>query len=322
MQVNLLIILLQVALSMFKTGICKLEDLDFDKTVFLKQLKNVSITLYEKACGLKNADEVTERILLLRSDERGAYKRTYAKRFEKFDAEVVSLIERTFTGNNLNIHDVSVSDGRTAVDFYHKLISYQALNYAASDYEPKVKLLTSGKLKVILTPDNKILELTYSPFVFSIPKRDIYWLYPINHLIRKLIMHFKVKPLLNDYLNGNVEAKDIFLFAPVAMNLAENNKNFSLTEHNILNPMNKTDFDVIRAMNVLNLSYFTDLEFSKIVKNIYQALKVGGLFVTGSNQEADTVVNGGVYKKTSTGFECIWQSGSGSCVNHKIVKPQ
>ena len=61
---------------MLKTGINSLRDLisgKEDSTLFRKELKNVSISLYEAACAEKNADTLTQRILLLFSDERGTY---------------------------------------------------------------------------------------------------------------------------------------------------------------------------------------------------------------------------------------------------------
>lgn len=72
---------------MIKTGICSLKDLVSrkDRMLFRKELKNVSISLYEAACAQKNAETLTQKILLLFSDAPGAYKRTYAKRFEEFD---------------------------------------------------------------------------------------------------------------------------------------------------------------------------------------------------------------------------------------------
>ena len=57
---------------MLKTGIHSLRDLisgKEDSTLFRKELKNVSISLYEAACAEKNADTLTQRILLLFSDE-------------------------------------------------------------------------------------------------------------------------------------------------------------------------------------------------------------------------------------------------------------
>ena len=71
-------------------------------------------------------------------------------------------------------------------------------------------------------------------------------------------------------------------------------------------------------MNILNLSYFTKDEFNTIINNIYDCLELDGLFVTGSNQDAGTRVNGAIYKKTSDGFNLIHCEGSGSIIKEQI----
>ena len=57
---------------MIKTGIAKLNQLSHDKTFCRKELKNVSITLYDQTLNLVDGDQLAERILLLFSDESGA----------------------------------------------------------------------------------------------------------------------------------------------------------------------------------------------------------------------------------------------------------
>lgn len=75
---------------MIKTSITKLYQLSNDKIFFRKELKNVSVTLYDQTLNLVDSDQLAERILLLFSDERGSYKRTYQKRFEAFDLAVIN----------------------------------------------------------------------------------------------------------------------------------------------------------------------------------------------------------------------------------------
>jgi hypothetical protein len=54
--------------------------------------------------------------------DRDVYKRTAANRFETFDDEALKIIGLNFTNDaSLNVSDVAVSDGRTALDFFEKL---------------------------------------------------------------------------------------------------------------------------------------------------------------------------------------------------------
>ncbi len=306
---------------MLKTGICNLSQIKNGvkfKDLFGKE-KNLSITLYDQICQESNADELAERILLLFSDERGAYKRTYAKRFEEFDQASLGHIKGYFEEKtSLYIHDAAVSDGRTAVDFFEKTKElFPKLEYLASDFNPKVYVLEKGRLKVTVSHTAKILEVLWPPFVFNTIKRDSWRYYPLNHFIRLAIQYFIVPSLINSYQRGELKAKELMLFAPSALNRARTDQRFILGTHNLLQPFNR-QYHIIRAMNVLNISYFTKNEFFQVLRNIHSGLLNDGLFITGSNQDAGSLVNGGVYKKTANGFEQIWQSGTGSPIANYI----
>ena len=306
---------------MIKRGITKAKDiLSKSITPFRKELKNVSITLYDQIIKEPNADELAERILLTFSDERGAYKRTYAKRFEDFDGHILSILKDNIDQSTvLSFHDVAVSDGRTAIDFFERLLAYYPnLTYVASDYNPSVFILEKGKLKVTLSHTDKILEIMYPPFVFNTIKRDHYRYYPLNHVMRFMLQHTLVKSLMRLYRSGNLKTKELLLFAPRALDKMKQDKRFILEQHSLLNPFQK-QYDVIRAMNVLNPGYFSEEEFFKVLRHIYDGLLDDGLFITGSNQEGGSVVNGGIYQKTHCGFKHIWRSGQGSAIENYML---
>lgn len=306
---------------MLKIGIYKVQDIETKgSTLIRKEPKNVTITLYNKIVQEPNADELAERILLLFADERGAYKRTYTKRFEEFDSISLQHIEDIFKRDELLlVQDVGVSDGRTALDFFKKIASsFSNLKFTASDYNPKVYVLEKGKCKVTISSTGKLLEILYSPFVFNAIKRDSYKHYPLNHVIR-LILHFLfVTRLIKNYKTQKIHATELMLFAPQALLASKNDPRFILTQYNLLESF-KEQSNIIRAMNVLNPSYFSESEFRKVINHIHTSLCNGGLLITGSNQEAGTIVHGGIYKKTIKGFQKIVQSGEGSPIDHYLV---
>lgn len=307
---------------MIKTGIYAVDDIcKRDSTFFRKDLKNVSIILYDKVIQEANADELAERILLLFADERGAYKRTYSKRFEDFDRTVLECLKNMFPKDEqLLLHDVGVSDGRTAVDFFELIsIAFSNLQYTASDYNPSVYLLKKGRCTVTLSHTGKVLEILFPPFVFNTIKRDSYKHYPFNHLIRLFVQFLIASPLLKAYKLGKVQSRALNLFAPRVLKANNDNKNFCLEQHDLLQPF-KEQVHVIRAMNVLNSSYFSDIEFARVLENLHSGLKDEGLLIAGSNQESGTVVHGGIYKKTMRGFQKIYQSGDGVAIDQQIIK--
>ena len=71
-------------------------------------------------------------------------------------------------------------------------------------------------------------------------------------------------------------------------------------------------------MNVLNLVYFSETNLKKAISNIIACLNEGGVLVTGSNLEAGSMVNGGIYKKSGRRLEKLATSGSGSQVDNLI----
>ena len=307
---------------MLKLGISTLEQIKDKKSLktFFGSDKRISISLYQYIQECPDADEISERILLLFSDERGAYKRTYQKRFEIFDKKVIDIIKEIFmSSETLLCHDVAVSDGRTALDFFEKLSAeFAQLQYTASDYNPKVYLLEKGRTKVTISHTGKVLEVLFSSFVFNKTKPDAFRYYPLNHLILFFVELFAVRPLMKQYRQGLIQARELLLFAPQVLRRAQADNRFRLGQHDLLNPLEK-QVHVIRAMNVLNPSYFSKSEFMVVVRNLYNGLKEGGILITGSNQDAGSIVNGNIYQKRGDGFQNILQSGTGSPIQKLIL---
>ncbi len=121
------------------------------------------------------------------------------------------------------------------------------------------------------------------------------------------------------YLAGNIKSREICLFCPAALNLAKQHYNFNLLQQNVLLPF-KHKSHILRAMNLLNPTYFTKPEFQTVIKNFYDALYDNGLLIVGSNQDSGTIVHGAVYRKSLNGFLKVWQSGNGPSVDHLICE--
>lgn len=258
-----------------------------------------------------------QRILLLFADERGAYKRTYQNRFEAFDRAVVNRL-KTFTPPRI-FHDCGVSDGRTALDFFEQIVSvFPDIQYFASDYQPSVFVLEKGKLKVTLSHSGTVLEILCAPFAFNKVKRDSFRHYPLNHLIRFCIEKLWVNSLVEKYHQGLLQAKELPLFAPKVLQKARTDQRFQLGHHDLLQPF-KERACIIRAMNVLNPSYFCESELTQIIRNIFDGLNHKGVLITGSNQEAGTIVHGGLYQKDGNGFKKIFTSGEGSPIEALLL---
>lgn len=305
---------------MIKTGITSLYDFrNHSLKTWFGGEKKISITLYNKILHEEDADEIAEKILKGFSDERGAYKRTYSKRFQQFDGCVLEFLRKQYSRTETIIaHDCGISDGRTSLDFFQRFVQeFPNVSFFASDYQPRVLVIKKGRTTVTISPSGNILEIMWPPFVFHLIKRDSYRHYPVNHLIRFFIEHFIVPPIYQSYLSGKLKAREILLFAPKVQALEKSDSRFHLLQHDLLLPFQRKNH-LIRAMNILNTSYFSEQEFMLILSNIWHGLHEHGFLITGSNADSGSVVHGGIFKKTASGFQTIVESGDGSPIKKMV----
>lgn len=326
---------------MLKTGIYSSEDLISNnklKTIFGDD-KEISITLYDKLRELdidvNKADELAERVLLLFKDDRGIYKRTYAKRFESFDAILLKHVQDFFNLNDFTFKDplvfldVGVSDGRTSIDLFTKIKQIcKNIRYIASDYNNLVYILNKNKTFITIDPNYKILEILWPPFVFNRFRLNRFlFLYPLNYIINFFIYLLVALPLIKAYKKGKIVAKKLLLFAPQVLRKAKEDSRFILKQHDLLEPLTPataigasidanncsttSTVHLIRAMNVLNSSYFSSNQLKAIIKNLYFGLRENGLLIIGSNQDPGSLVNGAIYQKIGKSFKLLEKSGKG-----------
>jgi hypothetical protein len=279
----------------------------------------ISIALYEEILQEPNAEQIIEHVLLFATDGRGICKRTYSERFDAFDQEIISFLTGKFApSDKLILHDVGVSDARTSCDLFTKLTSlFPNLSFLASDRVAIIKLIKRGRIVIAINDQNEIVEITVPPFVLSaVKKRHILTPYRI---IFHVLEHCLGKQMVASYLAGNITAKEIILFSPKAILLAKQDVRFTLLQHDLFRPLTE-QHHVIRAMNILNSSYFSLQELRTIIRNLHDGLLEGGYLITGSNQNADSPVHGGIYQKLSGKFNEVWKINSGSPIREHILQ--
>jgi hypothetical protein len=76
-------------------------------------------------------------------------------------------------------------------------------------------------------------------------------------------------------------------------------RGFAVVEHDIARPRAEWDqaFDLVRAANILNSSYFPPDQIAVMLTNLTAWLRVGGLLVVCSTSAADGSNHGGLYRK-------------------------
>jgi len=196
----------------------------------------------------------------------------------------------------------------------------EKLRYYASDYDPTVLVIERHGLKLSLNSNEKLVEIAFAPFVFNLVNPENFKRYPINHLVRTLLERVFVPKLMAAYARKELFAERVSLFCPRARQLEQSDPRFHLRAHNILLPfVEPGKAHVIRAMNVLNPAYFSAEEVASVIKNFSDGLFNQGLLITGSNQDPDTPLDGGIYQKSGARFKKVWHSGRGSPVDAAIL---
>jgi hypothetical protein len=298
----------------WKLGICTIEELKQQKQEVEKE---ASVHLYSEVEHLPDAELLAERILLRFMDQPGAYKRTYRNRFEAFDKPVIATLKQYCSHQPWVIHDHGVSDGRTACDWFEKLEKVnEDIQYFAFDFDPEVLVLRQGRRIAVLNESGTLLQIVWPPFVFNQMNLDSYRLYPINHLVRFCIAEPSAAALVRKLRKGQIIPTKLLLFSPRALALAHRDQRFQLGKQNILEPSRlKQPATILRAMNLLNPTHFTEAQIQTALQNIRSSLMEGGLFVVGSNQEEGTGVDGAIYQKKGDQFGLIWKCGNGPMID-------
>lgn len=301
---------------MLKFGIYNINQLKSNKTkTFFGGKKAIAVDLY----GSENDNDLNETILRDFTNSDGAYKRTYKHRFNSFDEISLKHIESaTKSIQKVYVHDFAVSDARTALDFFKLLNSKikKEFIYTASDNSPYVySYQFNNKKRIILDHQKKILQMISPPFVLNTIKKESKLFYPINSIVRAFLKKKYLKKLQNV---SKVSIKQIPLFCTDALKLAEENKNFSLKQENILDIQSKYKYQIIRAMNVLNKSYFSMEQINKIIKNFFEHLEDNGILIVGSNQNAGSLVNGSIFQKKEDHLIKLEDSGQGFSLSNKL----
>jgi hypothetical protein len=314
---------------MFKRGICTIEDLAASSRAPLRKRfrPNYYIGLYEQALDTDGIDQdwVQELVLEPFAVNNAVFKRTNKERFGEFDGRSIELLRASpALRRSCVVHDMAISDARTACDFFDKLEPEfgKALQFYATDLCLKVTSVhrRGSRLTVVLDSGGKILQIVFPPFVLPVSTSEPWVLYPLNRILRAVLIRTAVKRLVAE-LEGDqesLEKRDILLLCREAREHLRRYANFHIETYDMLDEPRRR-FDVVRAMNIFNRSYFPDVVLSKAIGNVLTSLNENGVFLTGSNQNAGSIVNGSIYRKCGGRFVRLHKSASGSPVDDLIM---
>jgi chemotaxis methyl-accepting protein methylase len=252
-------------------------------------------------------------------DSRGAFKRTYANRFADFDRLLIetwrahALAERP-----VRILDAAVSDGSTTLSLIDAFAAATDMQYRvqATDLDGRYWVLSdahrSKRSRVIVTDGGEILQIIVPPFVLGHPRLDRRFRFPANKLVR-LWGRRLAQRLIDAWRKGSpdVSVQPLVVANPEFRRRLETDSRVAFNSWNILEPWKGEQHHVVRAMNVLNPTYFTVAEQGTVLRGLPHATVDGGLVALGSNENQNTPVDGGIWQRRGERLRQLASSGKG-----------
>jgi hypothetical protein len=295
---------------MYKKGIYSLDKLISEMhNIDIDSERYIDIGLYADLIkyDVPAKDKLAEVILNRFPMANGTYKRTHSNRFKKYDNDIVGIIVENIRNDKIiKVHDAAISDGRTACDFYELIKSqYSNIQYCGSDRDFEVYVYESrageGK-KIVKDSTGNILQIVYPPFVLNlnVPKNAIGYKFkkclfqPVNVMLSILLRNSLIQGI---FIPVNItDVETIKLLSLGALAMEDNNPDVSLRRYDLFDePFDK--HDVVRAMNVINYSYFNEGEAKLIANNLKRSLLDRGIMIIASNNMADSEMDGNVFQK-------------------------
>jgi hypothetical protein len=261
-----------------------------------------------------NLDEVEAQFFTRLRLANRTFKTTSTSRLSDFNDLIISVLPESI--EPLNLLDVAISSGVTTVDFMEQL-SQKGIRFSmtATDLYIDAELLTYASWFCVLV-DHNGYPLQYEMFGVGVCS----WISPRDFLSGAFIgvclgrlIHY-----VFDKLSSSPRTKKQKL---ISARVEQTKHVVELSRDDIFvkNPEYTAKFDLIRAPNILNLSYFSEAQLRAAIVNLRTRLKVGGILAV-CRTHAGGVNHGSLFRKVAENrFELITSLGAGSEISHLIA---
>ena len=312
--------------NVLKLGVSSPTALGDDKTL-LGRKKHVAYTLLRTGSFACATDVARfERVLRTVRLSSGVYRTTYRSRFAGLDRFVAPVLARQRPpSSRLRIHDWAASDGITSLEWYRTLgESFADIEMVSSDHLSSLIEACHPIGTYVAEPGGALLQYIRDPLVVPLAHPDSR-AYPLNRLVRRIALRW-ARPLpdfLRDvswsgvgdsrrHVRGRWSFSQIPLVHPDVLALAARDSGFHLATHDVFQPLQQP-VEVVRTMNILNLSYFTTETLSAGIRAVLASLVEGGLWIVGRTQEpAGDATDATVFRRVGQRAEILAKMGKGS----------
>jgi len=249
----------------------------------------------------------------------GTWRTTFRDRFGDVDAMALSLMQSAFPRDApIRIQDRAVSSGLTSCQWARGLFAvFPAAEFEASDLMTELLEVSTGASRgesYVMEPGGAALQYICPPFVVALNYPES-WRNPLLRLIAARAR--KRFP----GINGKSTVLPISCVHPEAQVLARANPNFTVVVRSVFD-QTPEPCDVLRTMNILNLSYFSREQLLAAADAIYGSLRPDGIWIVGKTREDDFTNHTTFFRRRDTGWEVLDRTGSGSEIEDLILTRQ
>lgn len=253
----------------------------------------------------------------------GTFRTTFRHRFDALNLELNKLLAERFDSSLvLRAEDRAVSHGLTSYEWALALRQqFPNVELQASDLLLHLLELTLPDGAVFITePSGHPLQYIKAPYAVSLT--DIpSWKFPVNRWVaqRALARFASLKLPANWPEAGcNYPTRRIPYIHPEALALSQSSRTLSFVPQSVFE-VSPVPRHVVRTMNILNLSYFSEDQLREAVRNIAASMTPDGVWIVGRTTEDNFVNNVSVFVLGATGWQLLRRFEKGSEIESLVL---
>jgi hypothetical protein len=268
------------------------------------------------AAEIERFEQLSRQILM----PSGVFRMTAPNRFRELDQFLGGVLDRHFGGTRLDVHDWAASDCSTSAAWYQVLAqAFPQATLTASDlnlYLTEAQLPGGGVY--IFDGNGDPLQYIRPPFVIRISPPEPRLLFGNRWLQARAEARLLRLRARGDLKVAGLEFKGdeelhqppyvfrrISMIHPAAEALRRSTVRFRIQRQSVFEPLLQPA-DVIRTMNILNVSYFKGDRLAQAARNVWQSLKPDGIWIVGRTiAEEPPLHHASVLIRTGEGFRLL-----------------
>ena len=253
----------------------------------------------------------------------GTLRTTFPGRFRDVDTMSLELLKARPSSSPFQVQDRATFHALTAWEWAERLLeAFPHGEFIASDIALWLfELSLSSGERYILEPNGQPLQYIRPPFVLSLqrePRR-----YPINRLLAGLAKRrFERLRLPAGWMEtGPGDSRQLTRIPyihPRALAFSKRNPRFQFRTQSVFD-ITPDACDVLRTMNILNVSYFSQEQLIQGIEAVYYSLRPGGLWIIGRTLEEDFTNHVTFFDRQDAGWEVRERIGRGSELESMIL---